>query len=246
MPIDPRTPVIVGVGQVTNRPDPSDDATWTEPVSLMALALERAAEDAAGGAGRRSVLVERLDELTAIPSFAWRVADPALAAAQAVGVQPTRTRLTFAGGTVPQTALFDAANRIAAGEVDIVAIVGAEAFKSRDLARRRGDWAVWLTQGDDVHGPAAEHAVPDASSQRELAVGLALPIHTYALLEHARRRAEGLSRDEHVASLGALAARMSGVAAANDDAGSVTRSRRRSRRRRRQRTGWSRCRTRSC
>ena len=65
MPVDPRTPVIVGVGQVTHRPVPDDDATWTEPLALMADALERAADDA--GARGRSTLLSRIDELTVVP-----------------------------------------------------------------------------------------------------------------------------------------------------------------------------------
>jgi hypothetical protein len=47
--LHPCTPVVVGVGQVTVRPDPDlDPAERPEPVELMALALEAAAEDVDG------------------------------------------------------------------------------------------------------------------------------------------------------------------------------------------------------
>ncbi|HEV3328067.1 MAG TPA: hypothetical protein VGZ33_01595 [Acidimicrobiales bacterium] len=214
MPLDPRTPVIAGVGQVANRPSPDDTSTWTQPLALMTEALGVAGDDASGAPGERSSLLERIDVLTAIPSFVWTVPDPARAAADALGVAAGSTRVAFAGGTVPQSALFDAARRIAKGELDVAAIVGAEAMKSRDLARRAGGRAEWHAQGDDV-APAevvfevAQGAVDD----RERSAGLALPVHTYALFEHALRRSRGLSRGEHVARLGALAARMSAVAA---------------------------------
>ena len=44
MALDPRTPVLVGVGVVQQREE--DPANAAEPLELMARALERAAEDA--------------------------------------------------------------------------------------------------------------------------------------------------------------------------------------------------------
>lgn len=183
----------------------------------MADALARAGDDASGRHAGRSALLERLDVLTAIPSFVWSVHDPAVAVADALGLSPAATRVTFPGGTVPQRALFDAARRIAAGELEVAAIVGAEAMKSRDLARRAGGRAAWHAQGDDV--PAAEvvfEVAERAVDDDEQAAGLALPVHTYALFEHALRRSAGRSREEHATRLGAIAARMSSVAATND------------------------------
>jgi acetyl-CoA C-acetyltransferase len=50
MALDPRTPVLVGVGQVTERPDESRPVTQrAEPVDLMADALLAASADCAGG-----------------------------------------------------------------------------------------------------------------------------------------------------------------------------------------------------
>ena len=126
--------------------------------------------------------------------------------------------MTGPGGTVPQSALFDAARRIAAGELDVAAIVGAEAMKSRDLARRHDARTQWHEQGSDVAVAPVAFEVPDALSDEERAAGLALPVHTYALFEHALRRSRGSARGEHVATLDALSARQRAVAARNDDA----------------------------
>ncbi|HUD68867.1 MAG TPA: hypothetical protein VMQ40_01375 [Acidimicrobiales bacterium] len=218
MPVDSRTPVIAGVGQVTNRPDPSDRDTRTEPLALMAQALELAGSDAARSGATRSSLLEKIDELTAIPSFVWHVRDPARAVAERLGVAARSTRLTFPGGTVPQSAVFDAASRIASGELDVAVVVGAEAMKSRDLARRHEERVTWHVEADDVAPAPPVFDVPDAMNDVERAAGLMVPAHAYALIEHARRRARGLSRAEHLDVLGALAARMSEVATRNEHA----------------------------
>ena len=49
MAIDPRTPVVVGVGQVVTPPDAGlDPAARPEPLELMVRALRAAAEDCDG------------------------------------------------------------------------------------------------------------------------------------------------------------------------------------------------------
>jgi len=157
-----------------------------------------------------------MDELTAIPSFVWSAKDPARAVAERLGIAARSTRVTFAGGTVPQTAVFDAAARIARGELEVAAVVGAEAIKSRDVARRHDERVTWHTEAADVEAAPIVFEVPDAMSDLERAAGLVVPAHAYALIEHARRRARGLSRTEHLGVLGALASRMSEVASSNE------------------------------
>ena len=218
MPIDPRTPVIVGVGQVVNRPIVADLTTRTQPVALMVEALRLAGLDATRRVEERSALLEQLDELTAIPSFVWRAHDPARAVAEGLGIHVARTRVAFAGGTAPQTLLFDAARRIAVGDLEVAAVVGGEAIRSRDLARKHHEPVEWFEQGEDVAAANVVGEVPDALTDHERAVGLTVPVHTYALLEHARRHAHGLTRADHLDQLGRLAARMSEVAASNERA----------------------------
>jgi hypothetical protein len=59
MALDPRTPVLVGVGQVTEHPDPARPIVErAEPVELMARALRSAALDC-GGAGAGDRLLQR-------------------------------------------------------------------------------------------------------------------------------------------------------------------------------------------
>ena len=59
MALNPRTPVVVGVGQITIGPDTgTDPAERPEPVELMARALRAAAEDATGASPAASVTPE--------------------------------------------------------------------------------------------------------------------------------------------------------------------------------------------
>ena len=179
--------MIAGVGQVTNRADPADPSTWVEPLTLMVDAIERAGCGATGQPGVRSSLLDRVDEMFAVPSFVWQPGDPARAVADALGISVGVTRIGFAGGTIPQTALFDAATRIAAGRLDVAVIVGAEAIKTRDIARKRGERVAWTEPAGYADAPQVDYAVPDALTDHERAVGLIVPAHAYALFEHARR-----------------------------------------------------------
>ena len=103
MVLDPRTPVLVGVGQVTERPDPGRPVVErAEPVEFMARALEAAALDCAGaGAGDR--LLRRAPSLRIMVPLSWRYVNPGLLVAQRLGLAPAELALTAIGGNNPQT-----------------------------------------------------------------------------------------------------------------------------------------------
>ena len=115
MALDPRTPVLVGVGQVTERPDPAATVTErAEPVELMARRPARAAEDAPGpGAGDR--LLARAQSLRIMVPLSWRYVNPGLLVARRLGVAPAELALTAIGGNNPQTVVNPTARAIAAG-----------------------------------------------------------------------------------------------------------------------------------
>ena len=89
--LDPRTPVVVGVGQVATPPGAGlDPAARPEPLALMTAALLAAAEDcdgvAPGGeaaAGRR--LIARADSIRVVASLGWPTPDPARLVAARLG-----------------------------------------------------------------------------------------------------------------------------------------------------------------
>lgn len=225
MALDPRTPVVVGVGQVTQRP-PDDGGPALEdrlePADLMAAALRAAAEDCTGapkgrgGAGDR--LLRRLDSLRVVNCLSWRVANPAGVVAERLDIEPDQTMLTAIGGNTPQSLLHDSARAIAAGHLDAVGVVGAECMYTRGLARRAQPpvelgWATGpVGQWPDVVAFGSDRA---PATDLETRMGMALPVQVYPLFENALRIASGWSLEEHRARIGRLAQGFSEVAAAN-------------------------------
>ena len=210
-PLD-TTAVIIGVGQVTDRP--AEGARYAErptPLDLMVQALRRAADDS--GVGARALA--ELDELIAIGSFTWHTADPALLVADELGVTPTRTRLTPTGGNLPQKLVHELARRIEAGELEAAAVVGAEAMNASALAKKEGVPTGWRTQGDDVPSPPRVEDDRIPFTAEEYANGLTLPVEVYPLFENARRARLGWSLDEQRQRLGELWANFARVASSN-------------------------------
>ncbi len=128
---DPRTPVLVGAGQVTAHRSSGDPITdRPEPAELMATALERAAEDCGGdGAGRR--LLERASSIRILPPLAWGYANPGLAVSERLGIDPAESALASIGGNGPQSIANRSAVAISEGKLDVVLIAGADCIGTR-------------------------------------------------------------------------------------------------------------------
>jgi acetyl-CoA C-acetyltransferase len=209
--IDDRTPVIVGVGQLSQRVDRR--APPLEPAVLMANALEAAVRDA-GAAD----LTRRIDSIRVMNLLSWAYRDPGAAVADLVGATPRHTAVTVMGGNYPQTMVNRAAAEIAAGDVDVVVVCGAESWRSRTAARS-GDGLGWTVQGDSVPMAGTYGADdPDLSSAGEVARGVFLPVQVYPMFDVALRAHLGLGLDEHRRRLGELWSRFSEVAATNPHA----------------------------
>ena len=91
MALDPRTPVIVGGGQVNQRTAEGDPAQ--EPVDLIVEATRRARDDA-GANGR---LLESIDAVRVVSLLSWRYRDPGALVAQRLGATPKETAVTTPG-----------------------------------------------------------------------------------------------------------------------------------------------------
>jgi acetyl-CoA C-acetyltransferase len=228
MPLDPRTPVVVGVGQVTTWPDPAvEPAARPEPLELMTRSLQAAAEDCVGApaggptpAGR--ALLERADSIRVVLPLGWRPANPALLVAGRLGFEegkePAELLLSSVGGNTPQALMHDACGAISRGDLDVVLVTGAEAMYTRSLARRDPDAAplAWTAQpAEGTPAPSTFGFDKPGATDLEMNRGVLLPVHAYPLFENALRAAHGWSLQEHAARIGALQARFSEVAAAN-------------------------------
>jgi len=214
--LDPRTPVVVGVGQVTCPLVAGEDLTARdEPATLMARALQVAAEDAGAAAGRR--LLERAQSVRVMVPLSWRYTDPGALVAQQLGIRPAESVLTAIGGNSPQSVVNQSALAIAAGELDVVLVTGAECIATRIAARRDPDRPLlpWTTQPDTTPPavPMGTDRVP--VTDFELARGLDRPLRVYPLFENALRHVAGRSVADHTALVAALWSRFSAVAASN-------------------------------
>ena len=231
MSLDPRTPVVVGVGQVTTPPDaPLEPAERPEPLELMVAALRAAAEDCDGvapGAAAPSghALLRKADSIRVVFPLGWRSPNPALQVAGrlgfAPGSEPAQLVLSSIGGNSPQALMHDACRAIARGELDVVLVTGAEAMYTRALARRQPDGAplAWADRpGETTPAPVVLGVDRPGASDLEMQRGVLLPVHAYPLFENALRAARGWTLADHAARIGALWSRFSEVAADNPHA----------------------------
>ncbi len=220
MPLDPRTPVLVGVGQVGARAELEVPITERpEPVDLMARALEEAAADCEGaGAGRR--LLDRVQSLRVMLPLSWSYVNPGLLVAARLGIEPAELALSVIGGNEPQAVVSATALAIAAGDIDVAVVVGADCIASRRAARRDPNRArlPWTVQAPDTPAPQVLSVAHTPVSDFELKHGLDRPMRVYPLFENALRAAAGAGIDEHQVEVSELWARFSDVAAANPHA----------------------------
>ncbi len=208
--LDPRTPVIVGVGQVVHRPSP--DGELPDPATLAVQALRKAAEDS--GAGER--LLATADSVRAVSSASWAYNDQARLVADAVGASPRETVASARfGGDGAQRLVNDSAQSIADGLADVVLISGAESGASIVEAQRRGESPAWPEQPNDVAPRRVIGAEGEANNDAETAAGLMAPIYVYALLENAVRARFGTTPEAHLREIANLWSRFSAVAARN-------------------------------
>ncbi len=203
--MDPRTPVLVGYGQVNQREnDPA-----VEPIDLM-VAAARAAGDPR--------LLEAVDSVRVVNLLSWRYRDPGLLVAQRIGAPEARTRYTGIGGNVPQSLVNQACLDIQSGRADVVLITGAETWRTRSRLRAAGTKPDWTSQDESV--PVAEGAdenVPMAGPA-EIRIHLDRPAYVYPMFEQALRITAGETPENHRRRIGELWAQFSAVAARNPNA----------------------------
>lgn len=208
--IDPRTPVLVGVGQITQR---TPDSGYGDPAALAVTALRRAAADA--GAGEE--LLRRADAVFAVACTSWQYRDMGAVIAQRLGVAGIDTAQSSPfGGDGGQLVINEAAAAIAAGEYDMVLVTGAEAGATQAAAQRAGVELSWPQQGSEVAPTRSIGIDKPANNPAETAAGLIAPINMYALLESANRHRLGRSPGDHAEAVAELWSRLSAVAARNE------------------------------
>ncbi len=188
MSIDPRTPVLVGVSQITQRPDDLADAV--EAVKLVQAVVEGAAADAGAPS-----LLSKLDAIGVVDG-AWAYSDPARLIADAVGAPGAKTLLSATGGNTPQSFVNAMSARIQAGELSVVAIAGGETIWSRRKKKAAGIPRDLTTQ-EGVEPDERFQSEVQMSTPFELERGLEMPVNFYPIFESAFRHSRGESLDDH-------------------------------------------------
>jgi hypothetical protein len=196
LPAD-RTPVIVGVGEVLDRP--SEPGAALEPLALMEAAVRAADADAGGG------FLARLDSLDIINLVSWRYDRVAARLAERLGVTPAHAAYGLVGGETPTTKIDEAALRIVNGQAKVAAVTGGEAQNAVARAKAEGvtlPWTPAVVPTEHVTLVAMQH-------------GLAQPTHVYPFYENAAIAAWGQTPAQAQAETGEIYAQISAVAAVN-------------------------------
>lgn len=224
--IDPRTPVLIGVGEASERLGAPGYAALS-PADLAAAACRAALEDT--GAARP--VAPQVEVLAAIRQFEnsgpgavapfGRADNFPRAVARRIGANPARAIVEPVGGQGPQHLVNEFTNAIARGEMDLALICGSEAISTvRDLAGKgeTRDWA------ETVEGQLEDRGFGPGLVTREFpSHGARTPIQLYALFENARRAKTGQDRAAYQLEMGRLFAPFTEVAAGNPHAMSQTR-----------------------
>src|ERR1700731_4027559 len=188
---DDRIPVIVGVGDIVDRP--ADLKSGLEPLALLEHALKRAEADSGGK------LLGEIQSLDIVNFLSWRYRDPEKQLSNRLGIQPAHAYYGPVGGESPIRYLHEAAQRIARGECSVAAICGAEAQSTATKAERAGITPPWMPFAHDVAEPKR-----GAAFQKPIAVqlGVARPITVYPFYEAASSAHWGETPREAMAEAG--------------------------------------------
>ena len=205
MPLDPRTPVLVGYGQVNQH----DSDAGVEPIDLM----ERAARAAVDPR-----VLEAVDSVRIVNLLSWRYRNPGLLLAERIGATGADGRYTSIGGNVPQSLVNQACLDIQSGSVDTVMIAGAETWRTRTKVRAAGGKLDYTKQDDSVPVPQGGDDEFVLAGPVELRIHLDRPSYVYPMFEQALRISAGETPDEHRRRIGELWAGFSAVAKDNPHA----------------------------
>src|SRR6202171_420400 len=202
-----RIPVIVGVGEIVDRPQ--EITAGLEPLTLLVEALKRAEADSGGK------LLGDIQSLDIVNFLSWRYSDPARQLSDILGFKPAHAYYGPVGGESPIRYLHEAAQRIARGECSVAAVCGAEAQSTVTKAERAGITLPWTPFAHDVTEPKR-----GAAFQKPMAVKLGVfrPVSVYPFYEAATSAHWGQSPREAMAESGQLWSRYSEAAAQNPNA----------------------------
>ena len=209
MPVDPRTPVLIGYGQVNHRDDPDPSGPSIEPVDLMVTATRDAAD---------ARVIEAVDSIRVVHMLSAHYRNPGQLLGERLGLAKFAASYSRVGGNTPQSLVNQACLDIQEGRAGVVLISAAETWRTRNALKKQGRRLVWTEQDNSV--PMPEIAGDDVPmvGDGEIRIKLDRPSFVYPLFEQSLRIAQGESVAEHGKRVSELWARFSAVAADNPHA----------------------------
>jgi acetyl-CoA C-acetyltransferase len=227
MTLDPNTPVLVGVGQASDR---IDDPGYRR-LSAVGLAAAAAAEALADSGADPAAVAAAIDTVAGVRQF--EISTPSAQAplgrsdnyprsvANRLGAAPARAILDVAGGQSPQHLITELAGAIATGSCEVALVFGAEAISTvRHLVASQDEPDFTEHSEGDLEDRG--FGLKGLVSRHQVAHGLTDAPSQYALFENARRASRGETREEYAAGMGALFAPFTRVAAKNPHAAAPT------------------------
>ena len=205
MTLDPRTPVLIGTGQVVQHAQGLDDAQ--DPVAMMVEAIRLACADAGIPVG-----THQPDSIRVVNLLSWKYGNPAELIAADLGVSPRETGYSAMGGNTPQTLVNSACRQIQSGDIDYVILTGGETTRTRARYRKAGVEPTWRTTEST---PVLVSEDLRMNMQEEIDRKIVMPIQIYPMFETALRAQAGRTISEHQAHISELWSRFSQVSAQN-------------------------------
>lgn len=203
--INPKTPVLVGSGQITQKIENFEDAK--NPIEMMHEASLLAIQDAGVEDLQNyidSVVTVRFifdSGAGARPPFSI-FKNPPKSLADKLGIKGAETFYGPTGGNTPQFLLNIFAERISHGQSEVVLLSGSECFSTMRKASKNGKKTGW---GDDVVGNRIDLGYEKpGGTDNEIKHGIAFPVNVYPLFETAIRGRMGNSIEKHQNYMGEL------------------------------------------
>ena len=218
MGVDPRTPVIVGVGQFAENID-DDGYRGMSSVELATAAAQAALRDCGAGTAAVAAAIDtvagiRQFELSGPPAPLGTSDNYPRSVARRIGAEPARAVLEVVGGQGPQKLVTEFAAAIAAGQAQAVMVFGSENTSSIRYFSGRDDAP---DHSETVDGQLEDRGMgyDGLFTDYTVAHGLMGAPVQYGLLDNARRSRLGLGVSQYRRAMGELFAPFTEVAAKN-------------------------------
>lgn len=219
MSIDNNTPILVGVGQITEAV-PEDLTTASSHADLAAQAAKLALQDAGGEA-----LADHIDTIVGVRTFANSTPTYACpfgdsnnfprSVGNRIGANPKQAIYEIVGGQSPQKLVGEFFEKLHAGDTEMVLLAGGEVMANIKVASKQ---KVKLDWRETVDGQLEDRGMTDGEhliTRLEFEHKLMQPIQFYGLMEQARRGDKQQDLENYSKDMGECFSKLSQVAANN-------------------------------